>query len=203
MTAQEFWNWFEKNNAQYLFLNVVDGQEKERLMDELLDVLHEYCSELFFEIGGFPEDRQELIVTAQGDIDYFDNVEELINQAPKIKNWTFIAFKPAMGFEFKLKYKEITFDPGKMWFIPLESEGNPKHLGIRIGFSDFDESQKGDFLHGTFLLLDNALGEKRAVSDIHYLEVVPLPADPEDEGFMELTELSAYMDWWKITKQVE
>jgi hypothetical protein len=198
VSPKEFWAWFELNNKKYLFLNEVEKDIKETLLNELLSNLHAYCDKLFFEIGGHPDDQEiELIITAAGDIDYFNKVEELIAQAPSIKDWKFIAFKPGIGFDIFIEYAGLKFDPSEIWYLPLELDGQPDMLGLKVCYKNYELARKDDFLSGTFLLLDAGLGEKRAVLDIKYVEVDSLPENPDRNGLIELRELPAYIDWVK------
>lgn len=197
MSATEFWNWFEHNNKPYLFINEVDEAEREKLLDQLLDRLHSHCPNLFFAIGGSPGEDQGLIISAEGNVGDFHKVEALVAEAPNIKYWQVIAFKPAQGFHFKLKHGSILFDPSTIWFLPMESRSRQNYFGIRVGFKAFDPSRKKDFLSGTYLMLSDALGERQAAEDIQHVEVCQLPDDPERHGYLELKELTDYLTWWK------
>jgi hypothetical protein len=91
---KEFWDWFLDNSSRYYFLNqVTDDAKKEGLLNDLLQHLHNYSEGLYFEIGGSIDETQELIISAEGQQEYFDDVERLIAKAPIVPEWKFIAFK--------------------------------------------------------------------------------------------------------------
>jgi hypothetical protein len=96
-TPADFWNWFAVAQERFRSVQV---PEKEQLLDELLARLHDYCDALYFEIGGTPGDVSELVITAEGDARYFGAVQDLIEAAPSITGWRFVAFRPPMGFQF-------------------------------------------------------------------------------------------------------
>lgn len=194
--ALSFWQWFEKNHHQYLFINdVQDEDEKERMLDLFLTQLHEFNPELFFEIGGYPNaQRMDLVITAQGIVAQFASVEFLLTHAPDMKDWNFVAFKPAMGSNFTTTIGDKLFDPKKIIFIPLESDEDPDWLGIEVCYPNFDEDERNEYILGTYLMLDVLLGEKSTAMDIDYLDVVATPDDLADYPFMHLSEIKEFID---------
>lgn len=193
-----FWNWFKTNSSKYYYLNQITNlEEKEKLLDDFLKQLHSYCDKLFFEIGGVPNERQELIISAEGNKSYFDKVETLVAEAPKLSDWEIIAFKPSIGLDFVTEYKLIKLDPREIWFLPLENEDNLQALGLGIYFPNYSSQKKNVFIEGAYQLLDAILGEKSAALDILHLEVGKLPIKPEEKGLIELCELPKYIKWRK------
>jgi hypothetical protein len=194
---RKFWDWFQKNEAQYFFLNQIsDDDEKENLLETFLEHLHSYCDHLFFEIGGLPDEKQDLIITAEGDTDYFAQVELLINTAPLLEHWNFIDFKPARQ-DYTIEYNNITLDPNTLWFIPLNSNNNPQKIGIRLYADEYDETEEEDFLTASYLVLDNVLGEKSNALDIGYVEIKNLSSVSNRDDLIELGKLPKYIEWKK------
>jgi hypothetical protein len=193
-----FWGWFKTNSATYYHLNKLsDIKEKEDLLEKFLKELHKYCDKLFFEIGGIPNEVQELIISAAGNKDYFDKVERLVAKAPKIHGWQIVAFKPAMGIDFVTKYEDVKLDPQQIWFLPLENENDPEELGLKVCLPNYNPKKEKVFIAGCYQLFDTILGEKSAALDIKHVEVDILPNKPEEKGLIELTELQKYVFWRK------
>jgi hypothetical protein len=193
---EKFWNWFKKSNSRYYFLNQIsDRAQKEKLLDEFLEHLHSYCDKLFFEIGGIPNENMELIISAGGDKNFFSVAEVLIQHAPKIDDWRFIALKPPMGTTFISNYENIELNPQKMWFLPLENDDNPEQLGLRLYFEKFAKQNDDLFLNAGYQILDTLLGEKNTALQIQHVEVEKLPKDPAKNGLMKMKDLPEYIRW--------
>lgn len=193
---QQFWDWFKVNEAKFFFLNQInDENEKERILDDLLFHLHEYCDHLFFEVGGHPNEKQDLIITAEGNTDYFETVESLVKQAPTLEYWSIIAFKPAIGFS-AIEYNGIKLNPETMYFNPLNNKASTK-IGLRVHIDHFNPTREKDFLQGVYLLLDNILGEKSTALEIGYVDVKSMPPSPEKEDLIGFIKLPQYIQWNK------
>ena len=197
---KQFWDWFATNNAKYFFLNQIDSDEERQLyLDEFLERLHEYDKHLFFEVGGYPDDVQDLIITAEGELEYFDKVKKLVLSAPYIKNWRISALKSALKDGFIIYYDGIELNPKYLWFFPLENKKNPLLLGLRI-YPENDEllQDKSKFVKAAYLVIDSLLGE-RSSALIHHIEVAKLTEDPESQGLLELYDLPKYIQWKERT----
>lgn len=196
-TPIQFWKWFRENNKAYTFLHSIDEETKEKLLNSFLEQLHKYCANIYFEIGGLPDEDQELIITAEGNKNYFDKVEQLVNAAPRIEGWKLIAFKPAMPDHFTSKWNDLELNTENLWFLPLSNAKN-KGLGIRVCFNNQDSIKDSDTLRPfLYKMLDTIVGEKAFALDIHYVDTDDLPKDPEEKGLHPILELPKYIEWHK------
>ena len=199
--ARRFWQWFDRERNKYLFIHQMDEEERDRLLDALIDALHAYNENLFFEIGAPPQqEKAELIISAEGVEDYFPAVEQLVGLAPAFADWDIIAFKPALGAGFKMNYGGYEFDPSQIIFIPLYSEEKPDAIALRVCYPEYTEEEKDMFINGTYLMLDVILGERSTTLDIDYLEVVSTPENIGEYEFRHLDELQEFVDERKETR---
>ncbi len=190
----EFWKWFATAHERYRSID--RAKDREELLDLLLERLHDFDSELYFEVSQPLEDgTNELIITAEGVRTKFSKVEALVAAAPMLPKWQIIAFKPPMGFEFVHEYGELKIHPRNLFFLPLTAKSDPTILGLRVGVPDFDEKSKAKIENSVWIILDTGLGERCCAERIRHLEVAQLPTNPEDEGYIRLPELPDYLAW--------
>src|SRR6202035_3750212 len=182
--------------------NSLDEEVKEKLMNDLLIQLNKYCDKIYFEIGGHPDGDQELIITAEGDKNYFEKVERLISAAPLIDNWTFFSLIPPVEGHFKSKWDDLELNTEDLWFLPLSIEES-EDLGLRIFIKNYDLVKDNKILMTLlYKMLDSILGEKSFAIDIQYVDAELQPDDPEEEGMYQLLELPDYIKWRKTNNEV-
>lgn len=189
---QAFWSWFQSAHQR---LAALRGERNEALLDELHDQLQRCSTGLWFEIGGHPNGPMKLIISAEGDPDYFDDVRELVACAPSMPGWEFVAFKPAQGFSFRTEYDDVVVDPALSWFLPLASAADPNAFGLRVAVPGFTDELAQSFRAAAYIMLETGLGELASAEAVQHLEVAAPPDAPEAEGYIELNELDAYLAW--------
>lgn len=188
-----FWAWLASRQSD---LNAMETPDNP-FWDELLEHLQALNEGLWFEVSAPGEGERELVITAQGEWELFPLVEAMVSVAPELPGWIPVALKPPMGFDFGIRYQRLELAADGIWFEPLVDPDAPEVLGLRIAVQGFNEDQENEFANGLLIMLDTALGEKSAATEVDLVEVCEVPADPDDEGFLPFTELGSYLAWRK------
>ena len=194
--TETFWKWFIDHNEQLVALGDLGDKEREALEGALQRQLTQYCYGLSYEIGEATANGRTLTFSAEGDTDLFRYVVELVDDAPDLDWWDFVAFKQPMGTALRVRFDKMLFDTQKMFFQQLECEEEPEMLGLRIAVEN-GERQDEDFQVGVYVTLEALMGEFDCATLIGYMETVPLPAEPFKSGFQKLDDLPKFVDWFK------
>lgn len=223
---ERFWQWFVDHNEQLTAIGDLDDKERSQLENALQYQLTKYCDGLSCEMGEPTANGRTLTFSAEGDTDLFRYVVELVDAAPDLDWWEFVAFKQPMGTELKVHFDKYIFDTRKMYFQQLESEEEPEMLGLRIavddGHQDIETSrhqdiesrrledsktrslqEDEDFQVGVYVTLEALIGEFDCATIIGYMETVPVPAEPFKSGFQPLDDLPKFVEWFKAKRDAE
>ena len=109
--VEKFWQWFQDHNEQLIALGDLQDKERTSLLDTLQRQLTAYCDGLVFDMGEATANGRTLTFSAEGDTDLFRYVVELVDNAPDLDWWEFVAFKQPMGTELKVRFDRYLFDP--------------------------------------------------------------------------------------------
>jgi hypothetical protein len=168
----DFWNWFQKNERD--FYNVVKkGNNIEKgFFSKLAPKLEELKEGYFFLTGMADDTTAELVVTADGNPRNIVFVEELVQAAPKINGWKFTALKPPSKIEdVSIEMAGIHFNDKNLFFYSNDLPNYPDEIDICVVHSDLNNDNRQDITIGTYIFLDNYLGELDFVNIIDNLQI--------------------------------
>ena len=169
----DFWSWFVENEKAFFKVVKEQGDVNDLFFSKLSPKLEALKSGYWFLTGMVDDDIAELILTADGDLRNIVFIEELIDEAPEIKNWRFTALKPESGFDNSaIEMYGFKFSKDTLHFYSNDLRDYPDEIDITITHNDLNEDNASDITNGVYLFLDNALGELNSVSIIDNLRVV-------------------------------
>lgn len=197
--TEKFWKWFGENNERYITINTTEQIMQTELFDELLLQLHQYCDQLSFEIGTFDSGAQDLVISADGNQEYFDAVTNLVSSAPHIAGWVFTALRPPVHQHFKAKLGKLELSTENLWFLPEPPEKD-KVPEVKISIPNYSLIKTEEVLLSLLnKIISKIIGEKSYASLIYGISVDDLPDHPEQAGLWPILELHDYISWFRST----
>lgn len=194
--TDKFWKWFCDNNEQLTMLDDLEENVANTLLEDMQKALDGYCEGLTYEIGDQTPNGRTVTFSAEGDTDLFKYVTDLVEAAPDLDWWEFVAFKQPKGKGLKVTFDKYRFDTKKMYFMELENEESPDMVGLRVALENPVEDDD-DQLVGVYVTIEALIGEFDCATLIGYLDVCPIPAEPLKEGFKKMDDLPEFIEWFK------
>jgi len=194
--TDKFWKWFCDNNEQLTMLDDLEENVANTLLEDMQKTLDDYCEGLTYEIGDQTPNGRTVTFSAEGDTDLFKYVTDLVEAAPDLDWWEFVAFKQPKGKGLKVTFDKYSFDTKKMFFMELENEESPDMVGLRVALENPVEDDD-DQLVGVYVTIEALIGEFDCATLIGYLDVCPIPAEPMKEGFKKMDDLPEFIEWFK------
>jgi len=198
-----FWDWIRYNEQTLRNLRNEKPAVQKMFIYWLDKHLHNYCEQLE-SILMFPADENEptqLVISASGNPEYFDQVTILIENAPKLQNWKFVAFvqtsqsidEMEAGLDKPYVFKDIELKASELKFMPFEYE-NENKIDMIIYLKNFTVRCKNkNLLQVVFIIMQDLLGEKSLFQNINFVELAQLP-DQENNELIYLYDLGLYLD---------
>nr|WP_299245396.1 DUF695 domain-containing protein [uncultured Aquimarina sp.] len=190
----DFWNWFLENEKKFHDVLKKQGDIKRIFFDKLAPKLDELKDGFWYLAGMYDDNTSELVITPDGVIKNIIFVEELVQAAPKITNWKFTALKPAIEIEnVRIDMANYTFDSENLSFYSIDHKNYPDEIDIVIVHNDYNEQDKSTMLNGTYIFLDNYLGELNSVTAIDNLTLIS-KKDATKE-LIPISKLKSFLIW--------
>lgn len=188
---EDFWNWFSLHENE--FRNSGDPTQSDEYLSIILEQGRKITEGLALELEPPKNEVIRMTISANGDINLFPIVEKIVEKAPKINGWSFVAFRQRLP-ESKvkgmiLKTDEFVLNPNEIKFKPIT---NGEDLEMVIFAKDVSEQNRNQIAFGCLMLIDNILGEYDAVKKIKGYDIQNLSSNNKD--LKSLTEIAKYVD---------
>ncbi|HWD89648.1 MAG TPA: DUF695 domain-containing protein [Mucilaginibacter sp.] len=171
---EDFWKWFQRNEK--VFSTAIRTRNRSDIEKDFFDKLSPKLNELkegfFFLTGIYDENTVELVLTADGVIKNLVFVEDMVNAAPEIPGWKFTAHKAASDIKTtSIRMAGHEFKKENLNFCSNDSSNYPDEIDITVVHNDFNEENKSAIINGTYIFLDNYLGELEFVTTIDNMDI--------------------------------
>lgn len=191
--ALKFWESFLTIKDKLMDIDDLDDNLIDELLTNLDGELKKYSFGVDFILSDLTSNGRELIFTANGDKDFFEDVITLVENAPILDFWTITAFSKPEGKNAEIDTDGLTLKSIDLFFLPLESDTIKDKIGLNVGIRNITDY--GLFLSTAYLLCEKMIGEYDAATLIDFFDVVELPRDYDNEGFLPLDYLPDFVQW--------
>jgi len=193
---EDFWNWFNKNEKTFFKVVKEKGNIEKVFFNKLSAKLNELKDGFFYLTGMYNDNTVELVLTADGTVKNIVFVEELVISAPNLEGWKFTALKPALNIEdVSIEMAGCKFNDKNLSFYSTEHAEYPDEIDITIVHDDLSGENKSAIINGTYIFLDNYLGELDFVTTIDNLKVTG-KSEAQKES-IPIEKLKAFLAWRK------
>jgi hypothetical protein len=183
LSKRHFWEWFKRNNKEYLDLNNKSKKEATYWLNELNTHLRAYYK--FFEYSvSLPNDGKglpKLTVTVNGRAMHFKKVDDFVATAPEIPGWQIGALEDPMPIDFLMeKHIESTgIHPGEFFFSFASDD--PDDTSLIMYHPLCSPHNVTNYLQVAYPAVYNLLGERTYGLEINHIGMENLSeADPDD-----------------------
>jgi hypothetical protein len=189
---EKFWKWFQANEK-----DLSDFQKNpDKTLTQVLDSAKKIQSGLAIEFEPPKNNIINVTISADGNRNLFPVVKEVVEKAPKIEGWSFVAFRQRMPPDkvkgMVLKAQDHELNPDKMKFFPVVSDDS---LDIIIYADNVTEENYSQVAYGGLLLIDNILGEHDCVTKVRNYDFQNMPTKQDElQDLKPLLGLAEYVD---------
>lgn len=192
-TNEDFWNWFIANEKAFSKALKTHQNIENKFINKLAPKLEELREGYYFLAGMYDDCTVELVLTAEGNIKNIVFVEELVDSAPEVDGWKFTALKPALDIEdVCIKMKGVEFSADTISFYANENVDYPDEIDICIIHDDLTHDNLQTIDMGTFVFLENYLGELEFVNVIDHVQIIEKNAEKE---LIPIAKLKDFLVW--------
>jgi hypothetical protein len=190
----DFWNWFQKNEKRFS-ATVKSGKNIEKdFFDELSPCLNQLREEIYYVTGMFDKETVELILTAEGTVRNISFVEELVGAAPRIDGWKFTALKPSLDIkDVNIEMGGYQFNNETLSFHANNLPEYPDEIDITVVHKNWNEEDKRVLTNGTYIFLDNYLGELAFATSIDNLKITDMRGASHE--LVPIEKLKDFLKW--------
>lgn len=180
LSKHHFWEWFTRNNREYLALRTKSKKEQAYWVNELNAHLRSYFKFLGFSLE-WQSQKAKLTVSVNGKVGHFKKVDDLVAKAPKIPGWSIVALEDPHPIDFLLEQQiqDTGIDPRDLSFT---FDSNDPYNATLIVFHPLCTLKNKHLIyHLASGAIYNLLGERSFGIDIDSMQVANLSeADPND-----------------------
>jgi len=191
----EFWDWFKVNEKSFYKALYQQEDVEGGFFDKLSPKLNELKDGFYFLAGMCDENTAELVLTADGTIKNIPFVEKLVMTAPDIKGWKFTALKPEQELNSaSISMDRYDFNGQNLSFYPVVHPYCPDEIDIVVVHHDYQDEDSDTLINGTYIFLENYLGELNFAETIDDLTVLKKDEVGEQE-LIPIEKLKDYLVW--------
>ena len=196
VSYKDFWDWFLLHEKKFYKVVKKGGSTNisENFFDKIAEKLNHLKDGIWYLTGMLDDNIADLILTADGDVKNFYLIEELVTQSPNLPNWKFQAHKPENDLEnVAIEMNGYKFTSDNLFFHSNDLKEYPDEIDITIVHKEYTEENKAEIINGSYIFLDNYLGELKSITIIDNINFIA--KNEAEKELVPIEKLKSFLIW--------